>query len=110
MITDLQTDEAVLTELGGRLARTRLNRNLSQAQLAREAAVSRETVQRMEAGGSIRLTAFVRVLRALGLLGALDAVVPDAVASPIEQLERGGAKRRRASSPRRDAKWRWGTP
>ena len=33
------TDAAVLTELGSRLARLRLQRNLTQAQLAREAGI-----------------------------------------------------------------------
>jgi transcriptional regulator with XRE-family HTH domain len=108
--TELQSDEVVLTELGQRVARVRLSRNLSQVQLAREAGVARETVQRLEAGESVRLTVFVRVLRALSLLSGLDAAIPEALASPIEQLDRGGSQRRRASQPRHDDKWRWGTP
>jgi transcriptional regulator with XRE-family HTH domain len=108
--TELQSDEVVLTELGQRVARARLSRNLSQVQLAREAGVARETVQRLEAGEGIRLTAFVRVLRALGLLSGLDAAIPDALESPIEQLDRGTSRRRRASQPRRQDTWRWGTP
>jgi hypothetical protein len=35
-ITKQVTDEAILAELGGRLARIRLDRNLTQAQLAAE--------------------------------------------------------------------------
>jgi len=107
-------DEAVLGELGSRLARERLHRNLTQHQLAAEAGVSRSTVRRLEAGRSTQLTNLVRVLRALDLLANLDAVVPRAVASPIEALELRGGERRRASSPRRGKPdrtappWKWG--
>jgi transcriptional regulator with XRE-family HTH domain len=109
-IQEFQSDDVVLTELGQRVSRVRLGRNLSQAQLAKDAGVSRDTIQRLESGDSVGLMAFVRVLRALGLLDTLDAALPEALASPIEQLDRGGAQRRRASSARRDGKWRWGTP
>ena len=44
------TDEAVLSELGGRLARVRLARNFTQAGLARQAGVSKRTVERLESG------------------------------------------------------------
>ena len=40
------TDDAVLAELGKRLARTRLARNLTQGELAAEAGVERKVVPR----------------------------------------------------------------
>ncbi|HEY1716698.1 MAG TPA: helix-turn-helix transcriptional regulator, partial [Verrucomicrobiae bacterium] len=49
-LTKQATDETVLAELGGRLTRIRLERNLTQLQLAKEAGVSKNTVQRLEAG------------------------------------------------------------
>ena len=60
------TDQQVLAELGDRLAQYRLNRNLTQDQLAREAGVSKRTVVRLENGQSSQMTNLVRVLRALG--------------------------------------------
>lgn len=109
------TDAAVRAELGARLERMRLDRNLSQQQLAGEAGVSRHTVLRIEGGHSVTLTAFLRVLRALELLDALELLVPEPVPSPIEALERQGRRRRRASSSSSDsadasAPWKWGTP
>lgn len=110
------TDEAVLSELGARLERTRLERNLSQRELAGEAGVERKAVQRIEAGEPVKLTSFIRVLRALGLLDALDQLVPEPLASPIELLKLHGKRRRRASGARRGrdpepqdaaAQWRW---
>ena len=61
------TDDAVLAELGERLARTRLERNLTQGALANEAGVARKVVHAMEAGTEFKITSLIRVLRALGL-------------------------------------------
>jgi putative transcriptional regulator len=110
------TDEAVLSELGARLERTRLERNLTQRALAEEAGVERKVVLRLEAGESVTLASFIRVLRALDLLDALDQLLPEPVPSPIELLKLHGKQRRRASgerqrsAPREDhaVTWRWG--
>lgn len=108
------TDEAVQAELGARLARLRLERNLTQADLAERAGVDRRAVASLEAGNSVRLTTFIRILRALGLVGGLDAVVPQPAPSPIELLDREGRRRRRARPPRRPPEpaqaepWTWG--
>lgn len=107
------TDGAVLQELGSRLARLRLQRNLPQSQLADEAGVNRKAVVRVEAGEPVQLVTLVRILRALGRLDALDAAVPELEPSPIELLEsRQGVRRRarRSSSGegrRGGSGWRW---
>ena len=115
-ITERLTDESVLAELGERLSRTRLERNLTQRELAAEAGVERKAIQRIEAGDSVTLISLIRVLRALGLLEALDGLVPEPTPSPIELLALQGRRRRRASGTRarapspgeRPASWRWG--
>lgn len=106
------TDRAVLSELGNRLARHRLDRNLSQSQLAREAGVSKRTVVRLENGESSQLHNVIRVLRALGLLANLDALIPPPLASPLAQLKSRAKERRRASpvakKPGTNSTWTWG--
>ena len=106
------TDRRALSELGDRLARHRLNRNLTQDQLARDAGVSKRTVVRLENGQSSQVTSLVRVLRALGLLDNLDALVPAPMASPIEALKAKARERRRASpaskKPKSGSAWTWG--
>ena len=107
------SDEAVLEEIGRRLARTRLERNLSQEQLAIEAGVSKATVERLEAGEPVKSTSLIRVLRPLGRLDALDRLLPEPLPSPIERLRLQGRQRQRAGTPRRKAEaeaepWRWG--
>lgn len=106
------TDSAVLAEIGHRISRLRLQRNLTQAQLAREAGISKRTLIRLESGESSQVTNLIRVLRALGVLGNLDAFVPLPLPSPIEQLRSRAKERRRASPASRrnspDTNWSWG--
>lgn len=108
------TDEAVLERLGERLSRFRLDRNLTQADLADEAGVHKNTIFRLEAGGSTQLKNLVRVLRVLGLLDRLDALVPEPVPSPLRQLEELERRRKRAVSKADKegessaSEWSWG--
>lgn len=110
-IADKLTDDAIAAELGRRLAAARLARGLTQAALAHEAGVSKRTIERLESGeiGS-RLTGLVRVLRTLGLVGRLDALVDQARPGPIEQLRLEGRRRQRAppTTPKASRKWTWG--
>lgn len=108
------SDSVVLEQLGERLARTRLEQNLSQERLATEAGVSKATVERLEAGEPVKSTSLIRVLRALGRLEALDQLLPEPLPSPIERIRLHGRRRQRARSPRGGpgaegkGPWRWG--
>lgn len=105
----------MIAELGQRAARIRLDRNLTQAGLADEAGVHRNTIDRFESGESVSLTNFVRIMRALGLLAGFELLLPEPQPSPIEQLKLGGKVRRRArpapARPPDDSvpgEWSWG--
>lgn len=110
------TDEAVLAELGQRLAQQRLLRNWQQHELANEAGLSLRTLSRIEAGEPSQTTNLLRVLRALGLLDNLEALVPPPLPSPMQQLQLQGRQRKRASRRSRqaphtaepNAAWQWG--
>lgn len=111
-ITAQLTDESILNELGDRLANIRLQRNLTQAALADQAGVSKRTVERLESGAvATQFSSFLRVCRTLGLLERLENLIPEATASPMEQLERQGRKRQRASgrtaSSGKPRQWTW---
>lgn len=111
---ELLSDEAVLVDLGERLASRRINSGLTQAALAEQAGVSKRTLERMEAGETTQLTSVIRVLRVLGLLRELCALVPEAGPGPMDLLRRQGKPRKRASSRSTsgvrepDARWHWG--
>lgn len=91
------SDEAVLAELGTRLSTVRLSRDLTQAQLAHDAGVSKSTVERIEAGQSAQLTSFIRILRALGLLASLEVALPPPQPGPMDLLRRAGRTPQRAT-------------
>jgi len=112
ILDDTSSAQAILDELGARIARCRLNRNLTQEAFAELAGVSRPTVARLELGHSTTLTNLIRVLRALNLVKNLDALVPEPPSSPIQQLETQKQRRRRAhradSVESKAAPWKWG--
>ncbi len=110
--SDVQSDEAILAELGNRIAQYRLNGNLTQSALATEAGVSKRTLHRVEHGESTHLSNLIRILRALDLLDNLEALLPEPAVSPLQQVKMQGKRRQRASSPPKqpDPKkpWSWG--
>lgn len=94
------SDEAILEEIGHRLARRRLAANWTQGALADRAGVSKRTVERVEAGESAQLSSWIRILRVLELVEGLDLLVPEAGPGPMELLKRRGKERRRARGKR----------
>ena len=107
------TDEAILRELGSRLAAARLDRNLTQIQLAEEAGVSKSTLQRLESGEvATQLSGFLRVCRVLDLLERFEALLPEPALSPIAQLKKQGRRRQRAKRSKESSamakQWTWG--
>ncbi len=92
------TDEVILKEIGDRITQSRLAKNLTQAQLATQAGISKRTVERLESGElATQLSAFIRVCRVLDLIERFENLVPETVPSPIAQLKSRGRIRRRAS-------------
>jgi transcriptional regulator with XRE-family HTH domain len=109
-ISELGTDDAILTELGLRLAHRRVELQLTQADVAREAGIAKRTLERIEAGESAQLSSLLRIFRALELLPALDRAIPEAKPGPMEMLENKGKLRQRASRSRKDESgqpWSW---
>ena len=110
-IEGLLTDEAILGELGGRLARRRLELQLTQEMLAEQAGVSKRTVERIEAGATTQTSTLIRILRVLELLDRLEALVPEAGPRPMDLVKLKGKARKRAAGKRKStdkAPWQWG--
>lgn len=114
MEKNLLSDDAILTMLGQRVARHRLNRNLTQEEVAFEAGVSRRSLYKIENGLAVDTRVLIRVLRALGLLTDLAALLPEPEPSPLALLEAHGKERARASGSRKTppkpttpGNWQW---
>jgi transcriptional regulator with XRE-family HTH domain len=111
----MATDDTILKDFGERLSHHRLNRNQTQAAVAREAGIAVRTVSKAENGHLIDTRSLVRMLRALGLLDNLDAFIPAPRISPIALSEARGHVRERASGYRGRARpenkpageWTW---
>ena len=93
-ITSLLSDEAVIGEMGRRLAAARVARRLTHAQLAKAAGVSKRTVERLEDGASTQMTNLIRCLRALDLLPGLERLLPQTPVNPLTLLKTGAAPSR----------------
>jgi transcriptional regulator with XRE-family HTH domain len=111
------TDTAILHEIGERLERRRIDAELTQAELAEEAGISKRTIERIEAGRSTDFVMLLRTLRVLKLLPALDQLVADSPQSPLVLLKTRGRARKRVGHSRRQsggkaaakpaAPWKW---
>jgi putative transcriptional regulator len=106
------TDEAILKEIGHRISRLRLNRNLTQSEVASEAGITRPTLVRIEKGMPTDLVNFIRLLKALNLMDGLEGLVPPQSISPVERALLERQHRQRARKPPRNASakrgWKWG--
>jgi transcriptional regulator with XRE-family HTH domain len=98
-------------ELGERLARLRLSRNITQGELAGNAGIHTRTLKRLEAGEGVSLDTFIRVLTALRIEDNLDLLVPNPGIRPIERVHLKGHERQRARASGQDQPeepWQWG--
>lgn len=93
---NLLSDGAVTEEMGRRISATRLERQMTQAQLAEAAGISKRTVERLEDGEPTQLANLIRCLRALDKLEALERLLPETPINPIEQLKGHRTRRQRA--------------
>lgn len=113
-ITSSLTDQVILEEIGRRLAKQRLSASKSQAELAVECGLARRTIQYAEAGKPVQSESLVKIMRSLGLLETLDALLPDQSLRPMDMLKLKSKERKRVTKkrdPRKiqgEGEWQWG--
>ena len=105
-------NEAVQAMLGKRLKRERLNQNITQEVLAKQASISRRTLVAAEKGEGTTLETLIRLLRGLGKLEQLDQFLPEPPISPIQLAKLKGKVRQKASGKLRypaehNTAWKW---
>ena len=82
----IASDSTILKELGERLRKLRLRKNITQEDLAERTLLSVGTIKSLEAGKG-KLSTLVAVLRELGALDQLDQFIPPLTISPIKMAE-----------------------
>jgi len=90
----IASDTAILKELGNRIRKLRLRRNITQEDLAARSLLAVGTIKSLEAGKA-KLSTLVAVLRELGALDQLDQFIPPVTISPIRLAEAGKKPARR---------------
>lgn len=97
MKIDRMTDDAIAAEIGARIEQLRLEKNLTQQQVADAVGLSRVSYGKLVRGQG-KFTNVIAVLRALDQLALVEQFVPEVGFSPMELLKLKGKQRRRARS------------
>ncbi len=89
-IIELTPDREVLRELGRRLKQVRKQRGLNQQELAEAAGMGVATLRRIEDGSDSQLGSWIKLMKALQMLSAIDGLLPENFTSPMAEAARLG--------------------
>jgi len=89
----------ILSELGRRLKKLRKQRGLNQDQLAEAAGLGVATLRRIEDGQDSQLGSWIKLMKALDMLHAIDALLPENLNSPMAEAARLGKAIKRHKPP-----------
>ncbi len=104
-ITKLTPETDILSEFAQRLARIRKAQGYSQVALAKEAGIGVATLRRIEAGQDSQLETWLKLLKALDMAPAIDALLPETFDSPMAEALAGKSRKRSKPSPSSGIVW-----
>jgi transcriptional regulator with XRE-family HTH domain len=107
-IEQLTPQPAILLELGERLARVRKRQGMTQEALAAEAGLGVATVRRIEDGSDSQLGSWIKLLKALGMEGAIDGLLPEMYQSPMAEALGDESDRRTRIQVDGESAFQWG--
>lgn len=93
-INSENNNSAVLSELGARIKRNRIDMQLSQQDFAAKAGISTRTLSAAENGEDIRLSSLIRILRTLNCLENLNMLLPELSFDPEAYRVLGRGRKR----------------
>ncbi len=91
------SDPAIVTVIGSLIKRIRLQKNITQQQLADKVGLYRSTISEMENGRASSLLSFIVVLRGLEKLEILNSLSDVPPISPLKLARKEKQSRKRAS-------------
>ena len=98
------TDEGIINHIGTFVKNKRVEKNITQAILAKKAGINRYTISKFENGDSITLQVLIQILRALDLLYILNGLDSTEQISPLEAVKLTKKKRQRATGTKENKK------
>lgn len=108
-ITGYESEWTILKELGKRIKQHRIALDITQSDLAKKSGISISTEIRIENGDDSKMSNYIRIMTALGIIDNIDIFIPDE--QPDYKAifhERPSRKRARTSSKKRESTWVWG--
>ncbi|KAA9134091.1 helix-turn-helix transcriptional regulator [Marinihelvus fidelis] len=107
-IQNLTPTENVLAELGHRLARARKAQGMTQPDLAQAAGIGVATLRRIEGGSDGQMGSWIKLLRTLGMIDAVDGLLAQEIRSPMADAKAAGNRSRARRRPADDTAGPWG--
>ena len=95
------SNQAIAAEIGQRITQLRLEKNLTQQQVADEIGMSRMGYGKLEKGAG-KFENMIATLRVLQRLDLIEHFIPETPFSPMEQLKLKGKQRQRATATKPD--------
>ena len=104
------SDLGILKELGQTLKTIRLQKNITQEEMAQKAGLNRMTIGKIEKGEPSSFLTFIQILRALDKLELLNNFTTVPTISPIQMAKLQKKSRQRASvshqpPPKKQSSW-----
>ncbi len=94
-ITKITPETEILKELAERLAKIRKAQGYSQTELAKEAGIGVATLRRIESGQDCQIASWLKLLKALDMVPAIDTLLPETFNSPMVEALAGKSRKRK---------------
>jgi transcriptional regulator with XRE-family HTH domain len=83
-----KTPDELQANLGARLRRLRLSRNIDQRAAAGKAGISEKALRNLESGNGSTVETLLRTLKALGYTQGIEMLAPETTVDPLALLHR----------------------
>lgn len=104
----LQSDQDIMKNLASRFDALRLSKEVKDEEIIEKSGVSNVTISKFRSGKNITLKTFISLLRALGELDRLEALLPEGKEWSPLALRKPSPKKRVRSKRKKSSSFTWG--